>query len=81
MNIIKQLIKENPSEMLADNYVTSIIKERLQDPSAITRESALDLLLKNLEDLANEEYVAMVIDRAQFDKNVTVRKKIIQILS
>ena len=47
----------------------------------MTRESALDLLLRNLEDLASEEYVAMVIDRAHFDKNVTVRKKIIQILS
>lgn len=81
MTVIKQLIRENPRDMLADQAVTQIIRERLQDPSAITRESALDLLLKNLEDLASDEYVAMVIDRAHFDKNVTVRKKIIQILS
>lgn len=55
----------------------------------MTRESALDILLKNLDNIVSlpdcspilKEYMEMVIERAHCDTNLTVRKKVIQILS
>lgn len=55
----------------------------------MTRESALDILSKNIENLVSLpdsssillDYMNMVIERAQTDTNINVRKKIIQILS
>jgi len=51
----------------------------------MTREGALDIIHRNLDQIVNEpilmEYMGMVIDRAHSDTNLTVRKKVIQILS
>lgn len=70
--------------MLADDQVQLILKLRICDDSCITRESALDILLKNINHLSEnliETYVKLVIDRTHVDKNETVRKKLMQILS
>lgn len=84
MKIIKKLIAVDSQAMLKDNDVQAIMKLRISDVSAMTRESALDILLKNLDNFETDilhEFMAMVIDRAHCDTNLSVRKKVIQILS
>lgn len=89
MKIIKKLIKSNPIEMLGDAEVQQILKIRITDASAVTRESALDILHKNLSGIIEletdgrlmKEYMSMIIARAHSDTSLTVRKKLIQILS
>ena len=54
----------------------------MNDVSSITRESALDIIHKNLGNLhETEKYLDMVIERAELDSNLSVRKRVIQILS
>ena len=89
MKIIRQLIKNDPQKMLQDEEIQTILKLRITDVSSVTRESALDILSKNIENLVSMpdsgsillDYMNMVIERAQTDTNINVRKKIIQILS
>ena len=84
MKIIKKLIKCDPSQ-LKDRDIQQILKLRITDVSSMTREGALDIIHRNLDQIVNEpilmEYMGMVIDRAHRDTNLTVRKKVIQILS
>lgn len=71
--------------MLQDSEIQAILKLRITDVSSITRESALDILFKNIDNLVaipNSgpillDYMNMVIERAQTDTNINVRKKII----
>jgi hypothetical protein len=71
--------------MLQDSEIQVILKLRITDVSSITRESALDILFKNIDNLVaipNSgpillDYMNMVIERAQTDTNINVRKKII----
>jgi hypothetical protein len=80
MKIIKQLIKIDSVEMLKDKEVIQILKLRITDVSSMTRESALDILYKNLEYIESsvlQEFMNMVIDRAHCDTSLTVRKKVI----
>ena len=89
MKIIRQLIKNDPQKMLQDEEIQTILKLRITDVSSVTRESALDILSKNIENLVSMpdsssillDYMNMVIERARTDTNINVRKKIIQILS
>jgi len=70
--------------MLKDPEVIQILKLRITDVSSVTRENALDILHKNLESIESEtlqELMTMVIDRAHCDTNLSVRKKVIQILT
>ena len=58
--------------MLQDSEIQAILKLRITDVSSITRESALDILFKNIDNLVaipNSgpillDYMNMVIDRA-----------------
>ena len=80
MKIIKKLIKCD-TDQLKDKDIQLILKLRITDISSITREGALDIVHRNLDAIVNEpilmEYMAMVIDRAHSDTNLTVRKKVI----
>jgi hypothetical protein len=72
MKIIRQLIKNDPENMLQDSEIQAILKLRITDVSSITRESALDILFKNIDNLVaipNSgpillDYMNMVIERA-----------------
>lgn len=51
MKIIKALIKTDPLNMLQDVNIQLIIQLRVEDISSVTRESALDIIQKNLGNL------------------------------
>jgi hypothetical protein len=77
--------------MLKDEQIQLIIQLRVEDISSVTRESALDIIHRNLGNLIAiseedkkfdiQKYVNMVINRAQNDTNLSVRKKVIMILT
>jgi len=79
--------------MLQVAPIQQIIKLGICDVSSITREAALDIISNNLGNLAKiancdgsqmnglQFYIGMVMARANFDTNLSVRKKVIQILS
>lgn len=58
--------------MLQDSEIQAILKLRITDVSSITRESALDILFKNIDNLVGIpnsgpillDYMNMVIERA-----------------
>ena len=68
-----------------------ILELRITDVSPVTRENALEIIHKNLNHLVRisdsnpkfqiTKYIDMVIERAENDTNLSVRKKVIQILS
>ena len=74
MKIIRGLIKTDPIEMLQDSQIQLIITLRVEDISSVTRESALDIIHKNLGNLIEisesnpkfdiQKYISMVINRA-----------------
>jgi len=66
--------------MLKDPEVIQILKLRITDISSMTRESALEILHKNLESINStilQDFMNMVIERAHCDNSLTVRKKVI----
>ena len=64
-----------------------ILELRITDVSPVTRENALEIIYKNLNHLVSisesnpkfkiTKYIDMVIERAENDTNLSVRKKVI----
>ena len=64
-----------------------ILELRITDVSPVTRENALEIIHKNLNHLVRisdsnpkfkiTKYIDMVIERAENDTNLSVRKKVI----
>lgn len=88
MKVIKKVIKMDP-ETLHEEEILKIIKLRLVDVSASTRETTLDLLYQTLtsQDRSSvfersflKHYLNIILERAD-DSSLCVRKKVVQLLS
>ena len=84
IKILKKMIKQKPQEMLEDEQVHELLKLRITDVSSLTRESILDIIYSNLDSMIGfvdpkvvDLYISLVIQRADQDDNLSVRKRVI----
>lgn len=61
VDILKKFIQVNPNDSLADTNVAKCVVSRLTDVSTMTRSSALELIVKNLSNFADESTVDLIV--------------------